>query len=129
MFREKWMKAMLMAEQMFGKGKKEPDLPTCCVCPEKIHLPLHITVLGQDVTLDDSEMCEKCATEFLNKNSTLCAVCEGVILPGENVGRAPIGAKHEFVHLTMECTEVSSQFCGTWGEGRLISFHESMGLE
>ena len=124
MFREKWMKAMLMAEQVFGKGKKEPVLATCCACPGKINLPLHITVLGQDVTLDESEMCEKCATEFLNTNSTLCAVCEGVILPGENVGRAPIDSKHEFVHLTQECTEYGSQYCGVWGEGRLITIQE-----
>jgi hypothetical protein len=83
-----------------------------------------IKVLGHDLEFAEMPMCVACSTDYLNKVSTLCGVCEEPIIPGMRVGIAHDGAKHPYTHLNMGCCVSGALFCGAWGEGRLVSLHE-----
>lgn len=55
-------------------------------------------------------------------NSTICANCGGIILPGEQVGVMQTGGAEPVIcHTTLECSPAGNTHYGIWGNGRLLS--------
>ena len=86
------------------------------------------TVLMRTTTIvmpDSIPLCRKCFTAYLNKYSTLCGACGELIFPGEHVAERPVkGNPNAIVHRVKKCCLYEDNWCGTWGQGRLISLHE-----
>jgi hypothetical protein len=83
-----------------------------------------VVVFGIEFELEESPLCPKCAEEYLNKFSTLCASCGLPIFPGTPVAQAWIDAPHPYIHLSFSCGYCGGLYCGQWGEGCLITLHE-----
>lgn len=80
-----------------------------------------VMVFGREYDLFSS-YCLECTEKFLNKYSTLCAVCGKPIFPGESVARAAVGAPYPFTHLSEKCCPSGGLYCGHWGKGKLEEF-------
>ncbi len=97
-----------------------PRFPVCT--HEKVRGSFTIRVKGVDVVRTSSERCPACVQACAEQCSTTCAVCTRPIVPGMLVGRS---GRTDFplVH-DDTCVEDPNDFCGQWGEGRLIGLHE-----
>jgi len=86
-----------------------------------------VVLCGHVLEFAWADMCPACAAEYLKKYSTFCAACGGPIIPGSPVAKAYEGAPHPhpFTHANRKCCPCFLSLCGSWGEGCLISFHES----
>lgn len=84
---------------------------------------IKIQVLGHEMEMH-SRMCPACSEVYLNKHATLCGTCEEPICPGMSVGKAEVGSSYPYAHLTPECSDSAANWCGYWGEGRLVTLHE-----
>lgn len=86
------------------------------------------TILGQKirVTLPPSvPLCFNCFVRWLNLHSVKCEKCGQVILPGEKVSEIHDSSGHKLiVHHNVDCAQNSANWCGIWGQGRLVSLHE-----
>jgi len=70
-------------------------------------------------------LCRECFTGYLNKYATICGACGGLIFPGEMVAERPVeGNPNAIVHRVKKCCFYADNWCGMWGQGRLISLHE-----
>ncbi len=105
------------------RGKKPDALMAACPHGAAKHR-FTVLVFGMERSVDKSPMCEFCTGEYLNRYATLCGECERIIFPGDSVAQACMGASHPYTHLTTECCPSGALWCGTWGEGRLITLHE-----
>lgn len=105
-------------ERFFSHSPAE-DCPIC----HRRKSPTNFKVMVSGVEYDlYSTYCPECTTDFLNKYSTICAVCGRPILPGEGVARSTIGASQPFIHLTFDCCPSGGLYCGHWGKGKLEEF-------
>ncbi|MFH1047699.1 MAG: hypothetical protein V1738_05325 [Patescibacteria group bacterium] len=95
---------------------------------EQNNQPITLIVREQKVELImpvDIPLCSKCFAEYLSKYSTTCGKCGGIILPGEKVAERPFeNNPRTLVHLSVECSLYGDNWCGIWGQGRLVSLHE-----
>ena len=82
-----------------------------------------VKVLGKEYRIEKSPMCLTCTREYLNRFSTICAVCRHPIFPYTSVGEALYGTPHAFTHLAC-CAKTGQLYCGEWGLGRLITPQE-----
>lgn len=85
--------------------------------------PFKIKILGATRAFTCPEICPSCLEAYLSKVSTLCAGCNGPILPGTPVAAAWIGAEHPYTHVNHECGEPAF-YCGMWGEGQLMGLKD-----
>lgn len=97
-------------------------LGTRLSCPHGRGEHFDALVRGSRVRLTSSPLCPGCTESYLDQYATICAVCFEPILVGEPVGVAWDGAPYPYVHLTFTCADSGGQFCGHWGEGKLVPF-------
>jgi hypothetical protein len=86
--------------------------------------PFKINVHGTECEIRRSPWIFEKTEKYLNEACTVCASCNKPIFPGMPVGKAWIDAPHPFTHLSMDCCDTGSLYCGMWGDGRLITLHE-----
>ena len=101
--------------------------PVCACGKPRIISKTTLRIEDEDVVLTESDYCIDCAILLLNKQSTRCAQCGKLILPGEPVSGMPLNVTTikrpdmSFVHNTMECSYVGG-YMGKWGEGFLVPY-------
>jgi hypothetical protein len=119
----KWSKPVYAASGPKVSDDQDIPMPECD--HPKATEPTVITVKGEKIKYDlGAKICPRCAEDWLSQASTVCAKCNGIIVPGMPVGQAWIGAKHPYTHFISDCCEVGALYCGLWGAGRLVTLHE-----
>lgn len=94
---------------------------------ERARRSFKILVRHTIITVDRTPYCPACTCNYLERFSTLCAVCLQPILPGESVARGPSTATHPYTHIGKRCCDSLALHCGTWNEGALSPKGERVG--
>ncbi len=115
-------------EEMAGLPGGGPDFSDMECSHENRPGKHTVTIFGQILQLtvpDNCPLCRDCLVAWLVKYSTTCACCGGLILPYEKVAERPVeGNPFGLVHYSKRCAYYADNWCGVWGQGRLISIHE-----
>jgi len=96
-----------------------------CTHP-KAAKPFTITVKGCRITLKNAPFCPECSATYLDSVATVCGACKTPILPDMPVALngCKNQKKHPYTHLNRNCCPSGGLYCGTWGEGELMTLHE-----
>lgn len=116
---------MSFFSKIFTVFRPRPTPPPWAGCPHaKPDKAFAVNIGGRKFQIRPDSICPDCVQPYFNSVGTTCAACLGMILPGEPVAKAWVGAKYPYTCMGWDCCESGVLYCGQWGEGKLITLHE-----